>query len=274
MHAETKTLAVIGGGRMGEAIVSGLIGSGYTDAASITVAEMVAARREELTRTHGVIAVATAREAAAGAQTIILAVKPQDVGTVASEIDMHIGAETLIISIAAGIPTKYIESRLPHGTKVLRAMPNTPALIGAGVTAICRGLHASAEDMAAAKTILSNIGAVEIIKEELMDAVTALSGSGPAYVFLFIEALIEAGVREGLPRDTSSELALHTVLGSAQLMKETKTHPGLLREMVTSPGGTTAAGLAELEIGGLKAAVLAAIDAANKRSIELGKNLN
>lgn len=263
-------LVIVGGGRMGEAIIAGLLSAGYYTPSDIVVVEPVEARRAELEERHGVRAVADAGEAAATAHTLLLAVKPQDIGSVLSDIDRIVTPDHLVISIAAGITTKFIESRLPHDVKVLRAMPNTPALVGAGVTALCAGLHAGEEELTKGLEILEKTGVVVKVKEELMDAVTAVSGSGPAYVFLFLEALIEAGVRCGLPRDIATELALNTVSGSAELMKKTGSHPSILREMVTSPGGTTAAGLAELEAGALRATVLAAVEAATERSKELG----
>jgi pyrroline-5-carboxylate reductase len=254
-------LLIVGGGRMGEALLGGLIAAGR-DAAGLAVAEVAEARREELAARYAGLTVAAEPVPAAGA---VLAVKPGDVPAAAAAV-ARAGAERLL-SVAAGVTTGALEEAAP-GLRVVRAMPNTPALIGAGAAAISPGSLAGEADLAWAEEILGAVGVVVRVPEKQLDAVTGLSGSGPAYVFLVAEALTEAGVLAGLPRDTAETLAFQTLLGSARLLEGNA--PAQLRAAVTSPGGTTAAGLRELERHGVRAAFLDAVMAATERSRELG----
>jgi pyrroline-5-carboxylate reductase len=201
---------------------------------------------------------------------VVLSVKPQILPKVLDEIAPHLKPSALVISIAAGVPVSAIEPRLPEGTRVVRTMPNTPALVGAGATAIAAGQHAKDDDVEATRRIFDAVGMTVVLDESQLDAVTGLSGSGPAYVFLIIEALSDAGVKVGLSRYNAQALAAQTLLGSAKLLIETKEHPGRLKDMVTSPGGTAIAGLHTLEAGGLRTTLINAVEAATHRSRELG----
>lgn len=254
-------LVVVGGGRMGEALVGGLLAAGWS-AGDLAVVEPVAARREELAKTFDGVTIALEPVDADGA---VIAVKPGDVE--AAVRDTRAGR---ILSIAAGVTIAKLEAAAGDGVAVVRAMPNTPALVGAGAAAIAAGTSATEDDLAWAERILGAVGTVVRVPEHLLDAVTGLSGSGPAYVFLVAEALVEAGVLAGLPRPTAAALAHQTLLGSARLLAESAEGPEALRAAVTSPGGTTAAGLRELERHGLRAAFLDAVLAATARSQELG----
>jgi pyrroline-5-carboxylate reductase len=257
-------LLIVGGGRMGEALLGGLIAAGRS-AESLAVAEVSASRREELAaRYEGVTVVAEP----VAAPEALLAVKPGDVPAAAAAV-ADAGAQRAL-SVAAGVTTVAIEGACGGRLRVVRAMPNTPALIGAGASAISAGSGASEEDLAWAEEVLGAVGVVVRVPEAQLDAVTGLSGSGPAYVFLVAEALAEAGVLNGLPRDTAETLAFQTLAGAARLLAEGDAGPADLRAAVTSPGGTTAAGLAELERHGARAAFLDAVTAATRRSRELG----
>ncbi len=249
---------------MGEALLGGLIAAGRAPE-EFAVAEVSAARREELAAAYPRVAVEPAPVPAAGA---VLAVKPGVVATAARAV-AEAGCER-VLSVAAGITASAIESALGRDLPVVRAMPNTPALVGAGVTAIAAGTHAGDEDMAWAEEILSGVGVVVRVGEGALDAVTGLSGSGPAYVFLVAEAMADAGVLAGLPRDLAETLAFETLFGAAKLLRESESGPAALRAAVTSPGGTTAAGLRELERHGVRAAFLDAVTAATERARELG----
>ncbi|MBE2315874.1 pyrroline-5-carboxylate reductase [Solirubrobacter sp. CPCC 204708] len=254
-------LLLVGGGRMGEALLGGMLAAGRP-AQDFAVAEVSAARRAALTATYPGVQVVEQPVAAEG---VVLATKPNDIAAVAAAA-AQAGAQRLL-SVAAGITAAAIEAAAP--LPVIRAMPNTPALVGAGVTAIAPGAHAGEDDLAWAEAILGAVGVVVRVKEAQLDAVTGVSGSGPAYVFLIAEALSDAGVLAGLPRDLANTLAFQTLLGSAQLLIDGDS-PANLRAAVTSPGGTTAAGLRELERGGVRSAFLEAVMAATERSRELG----
>lgn len=250
---------------MGEALLAGLLDAGWAEPAELAVVEPVERRRADLAARFPGIEPSPEVVKAAGA---VLAVKPADVGSACRSVK---AAEIRrVLSIAAGITLATLEDSLAPGTSVVRAMPNTPALIGAGAAAIASGSHAEEDDLAWAEEILGAVGTVVRVKESLLDAVTGLSGSGPAYVFLVAEAMIEAGVLVGLPRDISSTLAIQTMLGAARLLAESGDSPEVLRAAVTSPGGTTAAGLRALEDAGVRAAFLSAVDAAAARSRQLG----
>ena len=257
-------LLVVGGGRMGEALIGGLVEAGWAAADEIAVVEPVEARRRDLAARHAGLQVSDKSVPADGA---VVAVKPGDVQAACGELQVD-----RVLSIAAGVPLAKLESWLPAGLPVVRAMPNTPALIGAGAAAIAAGSSAGDADLAWAEEILGAVGKVVRLPENLLDAVTGLSGSGPAYVFLVAEALIEAGVLAGLPRDVSLTLAVQTLLGSARLLAESGESAEALRAAVTSPGGTTAAGLRALETHGLRSAFLEAVMAATERSRELGRS--
>jgi pyrroline-5-carboxylate reductase len=256
-------LQVIGGGRMGAALVAGLVRSGWAPLADLRVVEAASDRRNELAQQFDGLRV-TAEPAEADGT--VVAVKPADVDVVVRRIAP---LSPRILSIAAGVPLARLEAAAGPDVRVVRAMPNTPALIGAGAAAIAAGSTAGPDDLAWAESLLSAVGTVVVVPESLLDAVTGLSGSGPAYVFLVAEALIDAGVLAGLPRDTASALAIQTLVGSARLLAEGTDGPEALRAAVTSPGGTTAAGLRVLEQRGVRAALMDAVMAARDRSAEL-----
>jgi pyrroline-5-carboxylate reductase len=258
-------LQVIGGGRMGEALVGGLLASGWAPASDLRVVEKLTERADALRQAFPGLDVTDAPGQADGA---VIAVKPGDVGAACAALAEHGSAP--VVSIAAGVTIATLESALAPGTPVVRAMPNTPALVGAGAAAIAAGAAATAEHLAWAESILGAVGTVSRVPERLLDAVTGLSGSGPAYVFLVAEAMIEAGVLAGLPRDVSVALTTQTILGAARLLAETGETAEVLRAGVTSPGGTTAAGLHKLESAGVRAAFLEAVLAATERSRQLG----
>jgi len=257
---------------MGETLLSGLVRAGRR-VDNLLVGEKRAERAAELEERYGV-AVVSNREAAEKADTIALVVKPQDMGDVLDEIAPLLHAGQLIVSLAAGITTAFIEARVPDGIAVVRVMPNTPALVDEGMAAISPGSHCSEEHLAEAEALMASVGRVLRIPERQQDAVTAISGSGPAYIFFVVESMIEAGVHLGLPRATATELVVQTLVGSAKMLRETGTHPVVLREQVTSPAGTTAAALRELEIHKVRAAFLAAMEAARDRSRELAQGID
>ena len=261
--------AIIGAGVMGETLLSGLVRAGRR-VDQLMVGEKRAERARELEERYGV-AVVSNREAAAKADTVALVVKPQDMGDVLAEIAPDLRAGQLVVSLAAGITTAFIESRVPEGVAVVRVMPNTPALVDEGMAAISPGSHCDESHLAEAESLMASTGKVLRIPEKQMDAVTAISGSGPAYIFFVVESMIEAGVHLGLPRATATDLVVQTLVGSAAMLRETGTHPVVLREQVTSPGGTTASALRELEIHKVRAAFLAAMEAARNRSRELAE---
>jgi pyrroline-5-carboxylate reductase len=236
----------------------------------LAVAEPDAQRRAFLAERYGVGCVEDNSAVAAGSDVIVLAVKPQVAGTVLQQISDTVVAGKLIISIMAGVKTATVEAAFPEQVRVARVMPNTPALVLDGAAAISPGTHATQEDLSVARSIFELVGKAWQVEEKLMDAVTGLSGSGPAYVLTFIEALSDAGVKNGLPRDIATGLAAQTVFGTAKLLLETHEHPALLRDKVTSPGGTTIAGLHALEQAGFRGTVIDAVDAATARSKELG----
>lgn len=261
------TTAIIGAGVMGEALLSGLVRAGRR-VDDLLVGEKRPERAAELEERYGVT-VAGNIEVTEKAETVCLVVKPQDMGDVLEEIAPVVRPGQLVVSLAAGITTAFIESRLPEGVAVVRVMPNTPALVDEGMAAIAPGSHCDEEHLAEAESLIASTGRVLRVPEKQLDAVTAISGSGPAYLFFVVESMIEAGVHLGLPRATATELVVQTVAGSAKMLRETGEHPVVLREQVTSPGGTTASALRELEIHKVRAAFLAALEAARDRSREL-----
>jgi pyrroline-5-carboxylate reductase len=266
-----STTAIIGAGVMGETLLSGLIRAGRP-VTELLVGEKRADRARELEERYAVSVVSNV-DATRGADTIALVVKPQDMGALLDEIGPELRTGQLVVSLAAGITTAFLESRLPDGVPVVRVMPNTPALVDEGMAAIAPGAHCDDEHLAVAEELLGSTGRVLRVPEKQMDAVTAISGTGPAYVFFVVESMIEAGVHLGLPRGTATELVVQTLVGSAKMLRETGTHPTVLREQVTSPGGTTAAALRELEVHKVRAAFLAAMEAARNRSAELAEGV-
>ena len=265
-----KTIGFIGAGNMAEAMIRGLLRGGDFAIAQIAASGPREERMRELRDTYGIYAT-TDNKVPAASEIVVLSVKPQIMARVLEDVGSTISPDALVISIAAGVPVAAIQARLATGTRVVRAMPNTPALVDAAATAIARGEFARESDLEDAKRIFDAIGTTVILDESLMDAVTGLSGSGPAYVFLILEALSDAGVKVGLSRRTSQLLAAQTVLGSAKLLLETNGHPGMLKDMVTSPGGTAITGLHTLEHGGVRTTLMNAVEAATRRSRELGE---
>lgn len=266
-----KKIAFLGGGNMAGALIKGLLGAHACRPEDLLVTDVREDRLAQLKREHGVATSTDNATAATWADVVVLATKPQIFDRLLTQIERAVRPETLVISIAAGVPVSAIEGRLPPGTRVVRTMPNTPAIVEAGATAIAAGTHATTDDLAVARAIFSSVGVVVQLDESLVDAATGLSGSGPAYIFLIIEALSDAGVKVGLHRDSALLLAAQTVLGSAKLLIDTGEHPGRLKDMVTSPGGTAIAGLHTLEAGGLRTTLMNAVEAATRRAQELGE---
>jgi pyrroline-5-carboxylate reductase len=262
------TIAILGGGKIGEALLSGLL-RGQRSAAEIVVSEKHAERAAYLTERFGV-QVTDVAAAVKQAETLVIAVKPQDIDTLLAEMAPAIESRHVVVSVAAGVTTRHIERALPDGVAVVRCMPNTPALVDQAMTAVAAGVHAADDHLAVAEALLGSVGRVVRVPEAQLDAVTALSGSGPAYFFYLVEAMIDAGILLGLPRALAAELIVQTAIGSAVMLRDSGEHPVQLREAVTSPGGTTIAAIRELEVHGVRAALLAAIEAAANRSRELG----
>jgi pyrroline-5-carboxylate reductase len=263
------TLAVIGGGRMGEAIIGGLVSSGAYPAAAITVADPNPARRDHLTSAFGVRTEAEGGAAVRDADVVLLAVKPQVMDRVVEDLAEAIG-DSLVVSIAAGITCARLESMLHSGSRVVRVMPNTPALVGAGMTVVSGGSEATDDDVDTVAGMFSALGDVAVLDEGMQDACAAISGCGPAYMALIIDALARAGVRDGLTRDVAQRLALQTMKGTAALIEQTGQHPESVIDAVSSPGGSTIAGITALEDAGVRAAFASAVRAAVVRSRELG----
>ncbi|MGB3533262.1 MAG: pyrroline-5-carboxylate reductase [Microcoleaceae cyanobacterium] len=263
-------LGVIGGGVMGEALLSRLIEQHIYQPTEVIVSEPQLQRRETLAQQYTINVTDQNSQAASATEVLLLAIKPQIFHQVATELSaVKIPENTLILSILAGVPLAQLEAAFP-GQPVVRVMPNTPALVGAGMSAIAAGEQVQPHHRQQAKQILNAVGEVVEVPERLMDAVTGLSGSGPGYVAIIIEALADGGVAAGLPRAIASQLALQTVLGTAQLLQQSGMHPAELKDRVTSPGGTTIAGVAQLEQAGLRSALIQAVQAASQRSEELG----
>jgi pyrroline-5-carboxylate reductase len=264
-------LAVLGGGKMGEALVAGLVASGWRKPSEIVVTGRREERLSELFDNYGVETLLDNAAAVTGAEVVVLAVKPQDIEILLSDISAHVAADQTVLSVVAAIPTSFIEARLGSDVPVVRAMPNTPSIVHEGMAGIAAGKHASEESLKLASEVLSHVGRVVTVPESYLDAVTAISGSGPAYFALLAEAMIEAGILLGLSREISTELVIQTMLGSAKLLRDEHMHPVELREMVTSPGGTTIRAIRVLEQSGVRAAFLNAIQAAMERSQELAQ---
>jgi pyrroline-5-carboxylate reductase len=261
------TVAILGAGKLGEALLSGLLRGGH-EPADLVVTARRPERAAELHERYGVVAMSNS-EAAEKATTLLLAVKPQDMGALLDEIVETVSSHQLVISVAAGITTAFLERRLAPGAPVVRVMTNTPVLVDEAMSAISAGSHAGPEHLAATEALLAPVGKVLRVPESQQDAVTALSGSGPAYFFFLVEAMIDAGILLGLPRTVAADLMVQTALGAAVMLRDTGDHPVKLREAVTSPAGTTINAIRELENHGVRAALLAALEAARDRSREL-----
>jgi pyrroline-5-carboxylate reductase len=266
-----KMIAFLGGGNMGEVLIKGLIAAGTTRPDHILASDISMERLEDLKKRYGITIKKTNFMAAQEADIIVLSVKPQVIESVLSEISSIVSEKKLVISIAAGIGLTKIEKGLKDGARVVRVMPNTPALVLAGAAVLAAGKNATSDDLVLAQHIFKSVGSAVIIEEKLLDAVTGISGCGPAYMFVILDAMSDAGVKIGLPRQLALELAAQTMYGAAKMLLETKEHPGKLRDMVTSPGGSTIAGLHALEKGKLRATMIDAVEAAVARSRELGK---
>ncbi len=265
-----ERITFIGGGNMAEALVRGLVSSGH-DPRWISVTDPIAARRRTMARRYRVVTSASNVDAAAGASVVVLAVKPQTMDAVLEELGPALDRSVLVVSIAAGVRIARLERAFCERVRVVRVMPNTPCLVGRGASVLCPGSRARAADVRRVRSLLATVGKAYVVEDErMMDAVTGLSGSGPAYVYLFAEALIRGGVRAGLPADLARDLAYETIAGAAAMMIETGREPAELRKAVSSPGGTTLAGLARLDKGGFVRVVGEAVAAATRRSRELG----
>lgn len=268
---QTARIGFLGAGNMAGALISGLLRSKSVETEQLRASDPRNERLTELRNEHGIVTHTDNAEVVAWANVLVLAVKPQTVPKVLEECGRSIGRAHLVVSIAAGVPISAIESRVGEGTRIVRAMPNTPAIVQAGATAVSPSAAATMADLDVARALFDAVGKTVTLDETHLDAVTGLSGSGPAYVMLFIEAMADGGVRMGLPRDVALTLATQVVYGSAKLLLDTGEHPARMREMVTSPAGTTIAGLTALEARAVRGAVMEAVEKATLRSTELGK---
>jgi pyrroline-5-carboxylate reductase len=271
MAVNGRRIAILGGGKIGESLLAGLLSSGWRKPEEIVVTGRRQERIDELAERYGVETTLSNSDAVSGAGFVVIAVKPQDFDVLLGEVGSLLTAEQTVLSVAAAMPTAQIEKHLSDGVPVLRAMPNTPATVHEGVAGLCAGQHATADHLSMAEEVLTHVGRVVQVPEPYMDAVTAVSGSGPAYFALLAEAMIEAGILLGLSREVSTELVVQTMFGTAKLLRDEQMHPVELREMVTSPGGTTIRAIRELERAGVRAAFLNAIQAAMERSQELAQ---
>lgn len=270
--ADKNRVGFIGAGRMATALAQGLISAGFTTYESIIAADVIPASRERFTNATKVRTTNSNVEVLESADIVFLAVKPQQMRDVLADIKPAIDSRHLIISIAAGVSLQTLVAGLDPGCRLVRVMPNTPCLVGASASGFALGGAATPEDGALVERILATVGIAVAVPEKLLDAVTGLSGSGPAYVYQIIEALSDGGVQVGLPRDIATKLAAQTVMGAARMVLETGEHPGVLKDAVTSPGGTTIAGLHALERGGVRASLMNAVEAATNRAHELGQD--
>ncbi len=269
MAMDERRLAVLGAGTIGESLIAGLLSSGWREPGEIVATGRREERLAELAERHGIETTLSNAEAVAGSALVVIAVKPQDFPVLLDEIGPVLSPEQTVLSVAAAIPTATIEARITPGVPVVRAMPNAPAVVHEGMAGVCAGAHADEAHLELAEDVLAHLGAVARVPERYMDAVTAVSGSGPAYFALLSEAMIEAGILLGLSREISTQLVIQTMFGTAKLLRDEKMHPVELREAVTSPGGTTIRAIRELELAGVRAAFLNAIQAAMERSREL-----
>ncbi len=269
MAVNERRIAVLGAGKIGEALIGGLLSSGWRTPADIIGATRRPERAAELAERYGIATTTSAAEAVAGAALVVIAVKPQDIGPLLAAVGPALSRDQTVLSVAAAIPTAAIERHLADGVPVVRAMPNTPSTVHEGIAGLCAGSHAGDANVTLAEEALAHLGAVVRVPESSMDAVTAVSGSGPAYFALLAEAMIEAGLLLGLSREISTQLVVQTMFGTAKQLRDQRMHPVELREMVTSPGGTTIVAIRELEVAGVRAAFLNAIQAAMTRAREL-----
>jgi pyrroline-5-carboxylate reductase len=271
---KTRRVGFLGAGNMSGALIKGLLHAKVLPPDRIFASDAKSERLAHLHDEHGIRTTTDNHVLLKECDVVVLGVKPQVIDKVLTEVGGELRSDQLLISVAAGVPIEALEARLPRGSRVVRSMPNTPATVQAGATAISGGAHAKEDDLRIARELFEAVGRVVILDEGLLDAVTGLSGSGPAYVMLIIEALADGGVKVGLHRDTALLLAAQTVFGSAQLLLETGEHPGRLKDMVTSPGGTAIAGLHTLESGGLRKTLMDAVEVASKRAAELGRDMS
>jgi pyrroline-5-carboxylate reductase len=269
---KTKRLGFLGSGNMAGALIKGLLHAGVAGK-NIIASDVKGDRLGHLHAEHGIRTTVDNHALLGECDVLVLAVKPQVIDKVLTEVGGDVRPSQLVVSVAAGVPIEALEARLPEGSRVVRAMPNTPATVQAGATAIAGGVHAREDDLRIARELFEAVGRVVVLEEALLDAVTGLSGSGPAYVMLIIEALADGGVKVGLHRDTALLLAAQTVFGSAKLLLDTGEHPGRLKDMVTSPGGTAIAGLHTLESGALRKTLIDAVEAATRRAEALGTQM-
>lgn len=268
---KSQRIGMLGAGNMAGALIRGLLASKSVTPDQIVASDVRADHLKELEAKYGIKTFSDNRKLAAASNLVVLAVKPQVIDRVLDQMSDAFAPDTLLVSIAAGVPIRSLEARLPAHVRVVRAMPNTAAIALAGATGIAPGARATPEDVNVTQALFAAIGRSVVLDESLIDAVTGLSGSGPAYVMVMIEALADGGVKVGLHRDTALLLAAQTVYGSAKLLLETGEHPGRLKDMVTSPGGTAIAGLHTLETGGIRRTLIDAVEAAAKRAAELGE---
>jgi pyrroline-5-carboxylate reductase len=272
MSVKGKKIGFLGAGNMGEALIKGLLNAGLIRPEAIFATDVRLPRLQQVEKLYRIQVLEDNTELVKRADVVILAVKPQVIADVLKEVGPAVTPKKLVISIAAGVSTSVLRSRLPNkGIRLIRVMPNTPALVLEGATAIARASGLQPGDLETAEEIFAAVGKVVVLEERLMDAVTGLSGSGPAYIALVVEALADGGVKMGLDRVTAMSLATQTVLGAARLLLETGIHPGQLKDMVSSPGGTTIAGIAALEESGIRHALISAVERATLRSRELGR---
>jgi pyrroline-5-carboxylate reductase len=271
---KTKRIGFLGAGNMSGALIKGLLHGQVLPPERIIASDVKPDRLDQLHKQHGIRTTNDNHALLRESDVVVLAVKPQVIDKVLTEIGGDVRRDQLVVSVAAGVPIEALEGRLPAGSRVVRAMPNTPATVQAGATAIAGGAHAHEDDLRVARELFEAVGRVVVLDENLLDAVTGLSGSGPAYLMVIIEALADGGVKVGLHRDTALTLAAQTVFGAAKLLLETGEHPGRLKDMVTSPGGTAIAGLHTLESGALRKTLIDAVEAATKRAAELGGEMS
>ncbi|MCS6297882.1 MAG: pyrroline-5-carboxylate reductase [Nitrospira sp.] len=266
-----RQIGFVGGGNMAEALLGGLLRKGLTTPDRLLVSDPLSSRRDLLRRTFAVSVTADNQAAIQGADIVVLCVEPQVLDDVLTDLTPSLITHPLLVSVAAGYPLSRLQGRVAGAARLVRAMPNTPSAIGEGVTAMSLAPGLSSEDRETARQLFESVGTVVVVEERLLDAVTGLSGSGPAYVFAMIEALADGGVLAGLPRATAQQLAAQTVAGAASMVLQQGEHPAVLKDRVASPGGTTITGLAQLEQGRLRATLISAVEAATQRSQELGK---
>jgi pyrroline-5-carboxylate reductase len=269
--SETHRIGFLGAGKMATALAQGWIKAGLVAVEGVCASDPIPAARDHFTKTTGATVFSDNLPVIAQSTMLVLAVKPQNMPELLGNIKLKVTSQHLLVSIAAGITLKHLADALGHDRRIVRVMPNTPCLVGASASAFAVSAVATIADVQRIEQLLNSVGRAVQVPEKLLDAVTGLSGSGPAFVFVMIEALADGGVRMGLPRDLAMMLAAQTVLGSAKMLLETGLHPGPLKDMVASPAGTTIAGLHALERGGLRAALMDAVEAATLRAIELGK---